>query len=121
MMLKYIVGWAWGFALQEQLSELKEALPALCAAAETEGAAPSCLTLDVAVTLTMTALSGLVLLRVRPWATQVEFGEGAGRRRCAKSPAGTEAHARAMRPGIRRFAIWGPPCDLPQLELGKLA
>ena len=68
MMLKYVVGWAFAFAIEAKLVEIKTATPSLCASDGTD-----CLTFDLQVAGAFTALSGLVLLFVKPLADEIEW------------------------------------------------
>ena len=73
MMMKYVVGWAFAFAAEQHLSEIKLAQPELC---YSEGLAdPDCLGLDLAWVMSISVLAGLVLLVVKPLTQQVECGD----------------------------------------------
>ena len=75
MMLKYIVGWAFAFAVEALLAEWKATYD-LCAPPAEEGGAPICLWVDMGFVSTLTVFSGLVLVVIRPWAKEIEWGDG---------------------------------------------
>eukprot|EP00966_Prymnesium_polylepis_P305606 7062174-Prymnesium_polylepis.1 len=60
MMLKYIVGWAFAFAAEARLTEVKAEHLSLCAAPmEGTDEPPDCLGLELVWVGTLTAVSGL--------------------------------------------------------------
>jgi len=81
MMLKYTVGWAFAFAVEAQLAELKRDRPELCDGGSDadgnhhQGGAADCFRLDLAAAAALTALSGLVLLVAKPLAYDIECGD----------------------------------------------
>ena len=75
MMLNYIVGWAFAFAMEALLAEWK-AKYHLCAPPAEEGGAPICLWVDVGFVSALTASAGLVLVVIRPWANEIQWGDG---------------------------------------------
>ena len=85
MMLKYTVGWAFAFAVEAQLAELKRDRPELCDGgfdadgSQHQGGAADCFRLDLAAAASLTALSGLVLLVAKPLAYNIECGGHTGR------------------------------------------
>lgn len=75
MMMKYVVGWAFAFAAEQHLAEVKQRQPELC---YTKGLAdPDCLGLDLAWVMSITVLAGFILLIVKPFTQEVECGDSA--------------------------------------------
>ena len=70
MILKYIVGWAFGNACQQWLVETKAANPGLC-----DG--DDCTLVNVGFATAMTVFSAMVVLILKPFADRIEWGDGA--------------------------------------------
>jgi len=68
MILKYIVGWAFGNACQQYLVEYKAANPGLCVDGD-------CTMINIAFSTGMTFLSATVILVVRPASKEIECGD----------------------------------------------
>ena len=75
-MRRYIVGWAFAFATEAYIAELKVAHADHLCWTSSDGGTPSCHVFDVAVASSFTLIGGLVLLLVKPWAAEVECGSG---------------------------------------------
>jgi hypothetical protein len=69
MILKYIVGWAFGGACQQWLVEIKAANPDLC-----DG--DDCTMINVGFAAAMTVVSALIILIVKPASDVIEWGDG---------------------------------------------
>eukprot|EP00966_Prymnesium_polylepis_P258566 5972217-Prymnesium_polylepis.1 len=69
MILKYIVGWAFGGASTQALIEYKEATPGVCFGDD-------CTLINVTFTLAITMFSAIVILILQPLSQEIEFGDG---------------------------------------------
>jgi len=69
MILKYIVGWAFGGAFTQALIEYKEATPGVCFGDD-------CTLINVTFTLAITMFSAIVILILQPLSQEIEFGDG---------------------------------------------
>lgn len=91
MMLKYTTGWAFAFATDKFLREVKAAHPGLCAmtlrgeacvfnanhsAALVPEVEPDCTGLEIGFASLLTVTSAFVLLKIQPWAQNIEWGDG---------------------------------------------
>ena len=88
-MLNYMTGWAFAFAAEQQLLELKQQYPRLCwtfasgHSQQTNGSwmaaegGTDCSLVDVGYAVALTLLSALLLLFIMPFTRKIELGDGA--------------------------------------------